>query len=337
MIEPDATKTKNTLSELLKYYGAYIAMFGGMALITGSIVHAAQEGALNRSAILLFIGIVLFIVGSYLNEIYLKSGGTESPLRYIALSLLLAMGVGMMGGGLQHFSDTPIFASFLIPIGILLSLTGFTLRNNYQLSKINVIKISFATFIVSSLLFVTLFNFARSIPQTNDHNHSNNNEIQHDSHKLINDDYSFVINMIPHHQEAIEASKIVLARTQNSELKSFATKVISAQTKELTQLKEWYRKSQGTPYRSEDSTYAPMMPNLTENGISNLEVDSRYISGMIAHHDGAIQMARAIIGVTKNSEIKTLANAIIITQTKEAQLLTTWKNSHSATDHHHGS
>lgn len=67
------------------------------------------------------------------------------------------------------------------------------------------------------------------------------------------------------------------------------------------------------------------MGDLTK--LQGKELEKAYIQGMIAHHKGAIDMANQIVNKTNRSEIKTMAQAIIDTQTKEVTLLEGWLQS----------
>ena len=65
------------------------------------------------------------------------------------------------------------------------------------------------------------------------------------------------------------------------------------------------------------------------NGIYNKtgdEFDQAFISGMIVHHQGAINMAKAALNNSERQEIKNLANAIISAQTKEIEQMKQWQN-----------
>ena len=102
------------------------------------------------------IGAVLFAFGSYLNEVLFKTGILgDSVLKYVSVSLLLALGIGMVSGAAQHFYDTPVFASYIAPIGIFVSSLAFAIRQGYVLHRRN-----WAFMIMLGVVFATVFHLA---------------------------------------------------------------------------------------------------------------------------------------------------------------------------------
>jgi uncharacterized protein (DUF305 family) len=53
-------------------------------------------------------------------------------------------------------------------------------------------------------------------------------------------DKAFIDNMIPHHQSAIEMAQVARDETDNPKLKELATGIISAQKREISQMKQWH-------------------------------------------------------------------------------------------------
>lgn len=47
----------------------------------------------------------------------------------------------------------------------------------------------------------------------------------------------FIVNMLPHHQEAIDTAMIIIATTENAELKKIAQAIIDGQTTEITTMR----------------------------------------------------------------------------------------------------
>ena len=338
-----ADKMYDNPIEVAKPYLSYIAMFVGMGLISGSIVHAAQEGIFNRSIFLMGIGVILFSMGSFVNEVIFKTGNIEREgvLRYILFSLFLAMGVGMISGSTQHFFDTPIYASYLMPIGVFLSSLAFALRNNYELSKATWGKLIVAGLVFAGVLFYGLNTYAKSLAVNTAGHHgaqANDSANAHEQtpsaqapaaangeHQMaaVTNDESFLSGMIPHHQEAVDTSALILARTNNPQLTQFTQQVIATQSQEIAQMKQWYATTQGKPYQASGS-YMPMMASTKDLQAATPEADALYMQGMIAHHEGAIAMAQQILPITQNPNIKKMAQTIVDTQSKEVELLKNW-------------
>lgn len=60
-------------------------------------------------------------------------------------------------------------------------------------------------------------------------------------------------------------------------------------------------------------------------GITGDEFDKKFIASMIAHHQGAIDMATMAKSQAKHEEIKKLADDIIAAQTKEITQMKEWQ------------
>lgn len=56
------------------------------------------------------------------------------------------------------------------------------------------------------------------------------------------------------------------------------------------------------------------------------DFDEAFISEMIIHHQGAVEMAELALTNAKHQEIKDLANAIISAQNQEIQDMQSWKD-----------
>jgi len=156
--------------EVFKPYFSYLSMFLGMGLISGSIVHAAQPDMRSYALALMAVGAALFAFGSYLNEVLFKTGILgDNVLKYVLVSLLLAIGIGMVSGAAQHFYDTPLFASYSAPIGVFISSLAFAIRQGYVLHRK-----SWLMMIVAGLAFAAVFRlglraYAESLPASAGH------------------------------------------------------------------------------------------------------------------------------------------------------------------------
>lgn len=186
------------------------------------------------------------------------------------------------------------------------------------------------TLLLSGILSFSALNaYAQSEHSTKQHSNSDVPKLaatnNHNKHQMeaVTDDESFLNGMIPHHQEAVDTSAVILTRTNNPELAKFAQQVITTQSQEIAQMKQWYANTQGKSYQT-NINYMPMMPDTKELQAETPKADELYMQGMIEHHQGAIEMAQQILKITKNPDIKKMAQNIIATQSTEIELLQTW-------------
>ena len=114
-------------------YVNYVLLFLGMGLISGAIVHMPMDPL--KYTLIMLVGAAMFGFASFINDL---RGQTDMSLgaviRSLAFSLLLSLGIGMISGGIQHFSDNPPYSAVLIPLGFGLSLFSFILKNSIRLS-----------------------------------------------------------------------------------------------------------------------------------------------------------------------------------------------------------
>ncbi len=131
-------------------------------------------------------------------------------------------------------------------------------------------------------------------------------------------DKMFAEMMIPHHEQAIEMAELAFANTTNADILTLAEKIRAAQEPEIDLMKSW------PGVDSMGHAGHTMTGMLDENEIKMLrastgaDFDRLFLEGMIKHHDGAIDMAEAVID-SKNPEVANLATAIISAQKAEIE------------------
>jgi uncharacterized protein (DUF305 family) len=134
---------------------------------------------------------------------------------------------------------------------------------------------------------------------------------------MVRSEREFLEGMIPHHREAVETAKEVMARGgSTAEIKKLAADIIVAQEKEITSMKYWYQDWYGQEYVTSNA-YAPMMRDLSN--LNGAALDAVFLEDMIMHHMGAIMMAQSVKPYIEHSEIQTLVKAIITSQTQEVE------------------
>lgn len=153
------------------------------------------------------------------------------------------------------------------------------------------------------------------------------------SAKFSNADLMFADMMIPHHEQAIEMSDLALEISDNPEILSLARRIKAAQAPEIDQMKLWLEARDsghmsGDMMEDFDHSGHGMMGMLDEGEISELaratgvEFDRLFLKGMIAHHEGAIDMAEIVVD-SDNEEAAALGKAIITSQKAEIEEMKT--------------
>ena len=157
---------------------------------------------------------------------------------------------------------------------------------------------------------------ACSTPTTMDHT---GHPSQSDTADFSSADLMFAQMMIPHHQQAVDISYMALANTQNADVRALAESIITHQSTEMVTMKSWL---DAAGVSLDDSHSMHMQGMLTEAQLAELEAakdgafDKLWLTGMIAHHEGALLMAKDVTD-SSNTEVADFAEHVIEDQTGE--------------------
>jgi uncharacterized protein (DUF305 family) len=144
----------------------------------------------------------------------------------------------------------------------------------------------------------------------------------------VNDaDVTFAQNMIPHHRQAVEMGTMAAEKASDPEIKQLAAQIKAAQDPEIATLTGWlsaWGKPTAPATGHEGMSMPGMMSDAEMNQLkaaSGTDFDRMFAQMMIAHHNGAIQMAKDEQAKGANTAAKGLAATIERTQSAEiAQL-----------------
>ena len=138
----------------------------------------------------------------------------------------------------------------------------------------------------------------------------------------VEEDVLFVRDMLHHHAQAIQMTGYVDERTTDEDLRLLAERMDVSQSDEITQLESWLQK-RGEPVRDPDASHdehsAGDMPGLlTDDELAELEAaegedfEKLFLTYMIRHHEGAIQMVDELYaaGGGQESEIDAFARHV---------------------------
>ncbi len=83
----------------------------------------------------------------------------------------------------------------------------------------------------------------------------------------------------------------------------------------------------GTLMNDDGMSMSSMMDGMMAGleGKTGDEFDKAFLSEMITHHQGAVEMAKAVLKTSKRPELIKLANDIISAQTKEIEMMKGWQ------------
>ncbi|MEV0484624.1 DUF305 domain-containing protein [Streptomyces sp. NPDC050508] len=140
-------------------------------------------------------------------------------------------------------------------------------------------------------------------------------------------DVSFAQGMIPHHQQALEMAKLATDRASSAEVKDLAARIEKAQDPEIQTMNGWL-KSWGVDMSSsmsgmDDSAHSDM-PGMMDSThmdmlkkASGTDFDTMFLTMMIEHHKGAVNMATTEKNKGKYGSATAMADDIITAQTGE--------------------
>jgi uncharacterized protein (DUF305 family) len=141
-------------------------------------------------------------------------------------------------------------------------------------------------------------------------------------------DLMFAQMMIPHHEQALEMSIIALEVSKNNDVLAMAQGIFDGQDTEIQQMKSWLSsssaKSAAEQMDHEDMGHGSgemagmasyeQIDQLAE--LATPEFDKLFLTLMIAHHEGALEMV-SLIEDSSNAEARNLAKEIVMAQKQE--------------------
>jgi uncharacterized protein (DUF305 family) len=141
-------------------------------------------------------------------------------------------------------------------------------------------------------------------------------------------DTRFVQMMLPHHDQAVSMSDLLLdKRGVNPEVAALARQIKDTQQAEMDTMDGWFE-AMGRPQIEEGPHHGGLEGMLDENEMQQLDqADARhgqrlFLEAMINHHKGAIEMANQEITDGQHPGPVGLAKNIAATQQQEIELMT---------------
>jgi uncharacterized protein (DUF305 family) len=152
------------------------------------------------------------------------------------------------------------------------------------------------------------------------------------SEKFIDADVTFAQGVIPHYQQTIDMAKLADGRAESAEVKQLAADIEAAQGPEMETMTGWLEAwGQVVPggdmsaMDHGDMSGDGMAGMMSQDDMDELEAasgaqfDRMFLTMMIEHHEGAIEMAKSEQADGENPDAIALAEKVEADQTAEIQ------------------
>ncbi|MEV5144723.1 DUF305 domain-containing protein [Streptomyces sp. NPDC052727] len=138
-------------------------------------------------------------------------------------------------------------------------------------------------------------------------------------------DVAFAQGMIPHHQQALQMAKLADGRASSAQVKDLASRIEKAQDPEIRTMTGWLTSwGEQVPMAGMDhSAHSAMSGMMSEADMTELkkatgkDFDTKFLSMMVDHHEGAVQMAATEKEKGQYGPAKAMADAIVTAQNAE--------------------
>ena len=115
-------------------------------------------------------------------------------------------------------------------------------------------------------------------------------------------DVRFMQDMIPHHQQALVMAELAPARTNSPDILEIAGRIDASQNDEIAFMTQWLKQRGEDTARSSDTHAHETMRGMASpeqiqdlTDASGSDFDRQFLTLMIAHHEGAIEMVEELM------------------------------------------
>lgn len=148
---------------------------------------------------------------------------------------------------------------------------------------------------------------------------------------------AFLAAMAPHHESAIAMAAVASKRAAHPELKELTDAIVEAQQVEIATIGKIHVQLTGEALRPNADAHQQLGLSAEEAGmmhdgrdaVAELKpakpFDRAFIDAMVPHHQGAIRMARAVLAVSEDAELRQLAERIVADQSREIAQMNRWR------------
>lgn len=129
---------------------------------------------------------------------------------------------------------------------------------------------------------------------------------------------AFAHEMIGHHRMAVQMAGAQLNGGKDARLKAAARQIVASQNEEIKRMEGWL-KAWNQPVRAASASAHTLTVPRTPAA-----VDRWFLTEMIPHHEGALEMAKLVPPRSQNAAVRQLATAIVTAQAAEIAQYRSW-------------
>ncbi|MDI2031828.1 DUF305 domain-containing protein [Saccharopolyspora sp. TS4A08] len=145
-------------------------------------------------------------------------------------------------------------------------------------------------------------------------------------------DVMFAQGMVPHHQQALDMSRMAATNAESQQVKDLAARIEAAQGPEIAKLNGWLRDWNATGHGDHSGHAMTGMMSSDEMAAlgqaKGAEFDQKFLMLMIKHHEGAVAMARTEVDKGRFPDAQQMAREIMISQQSEIDSMRTMLTQH---------
>jgi uncharacterized protein (DUF305 family) len=123
-------------------------------------------------------------------------------------------------------------------------------------------------------------------------------------------DATYAASMLPHHQLGVRMSELAVARADNVLVRRLAFKMQNYQKAELVSLERWTKRWRAATGDHIHGMLTPEEEKLLAS-LTGPDFDRTFLTEMIQHHEGAIEMSNTELRDGRSKAAKTVARSVV--------------------------
>ncbi|CAM3882012.1 DUF305 domain-containing protein [Kibdelosporangium persicum] len=132
-------------------------------------------------------------------------------------------------------------------------------------------------------------------------------------------DVKYVRMMIEHHRQALEMAGLAPSRAARDDVKALAGRITDTQGPDIKAMETWLARNKAPQHEMHGAMRGMATPEQLAalRAASGPAFDKMFLERMIAHHEGALEMAGDLLQTGSDVFVEEMAQDVIVAQQKE--------------------